>query len=402
MKKLLNVFSGLAAFVIVLGAIFKLNHWPGTGAILVLSNGFISLFFFPVLLIARVKDAQGRRAKAQNAFGVFSLMLLNLGVLFKIMHWPLAGPMIVFSMAIPAFYVIPFAGIERARRSRNRAEKIVNITGAFAISLFTLSVLGKLMHWPGPTLLMSVGIVLFTVMIFFFPKAYKDDQEKGKNGLVKLAFLTILATTIILLAFMNSSNTIMYSFALVEESMNDGSSTISANRTVEYETVTANKKEKAMKLRQMTDNLCAYLWDMRSYLIAETEGMTKKEADSVPVFELTQKDNFDIPTHILIGGDPQNPRDGAYSGIELKNRLTVYRTDALSLMDTLNDKKIAEEIGLKLKEGYNPNEQRTMPWEVYKFNATPLAADVLILSQLRSDVLYAESIMLHQLDQTEK
>ena len=111
MKKVLNVFSGLAAIMIIIGAVFKLNHWPGTGAVLVLSMAFVSLLFFPVLLVVRVMNAQGRRAKAQNAFGVLSLMLLELGVLFKIMHWPMAGPMIVFSMAIPAFYVIPFTGI---------------------------------------------------------------------------------------------------------------------------------------------------------------------------------------------------------------------------------------------------------------------------------------------------
>jgi len=52
------------------------------------------------------------------------------------------------------------------------------ITGAVSISLTSLGILFKLMHWPGTGILLLVGIVLFS--IFFVPSiaVYLYKREK--------------------------------------------------------------------------------------------------------------------------------------------------------------------------------------------------------------------------------
>ena len=49
MKKLAFISGAVVGSLLALGILFKIMHWPGAGILLVLSIGFFSLVFVPSL-----------------------------------------------------------------------------------------------------------------------------------------------------------------------------------------------------------------------------------------------------------------------------------------------------------------------------------------------------------------
>lgn len=57
-------------------------------------------------------------------------------------------------------------------------KKLVFITGALSFSLATLGVLFKIMHWPGASVILVVGIGLFAIVFVPGIAKYLYDKEK--------------------------------------------------------------------------------------------------------------------------------------------------------------------------------------------------------------------------------
>jgi hypothetical protein len=398
MKKLLNIFSAIALMLVILGGIFKLNHWPGTGLAIILSMGFTTLLFLPLLLIVKTKEAVGWKRKIVTGFGIFCLMLLMGGVLFKIMHWPFAGPMLVLSMGFAALFVFPGLGFGKAG---SRREKTMYITGYLSLSFFALGILGKIMHWPGPPLLFIVGTVLMLRAIICFSGLYKEDKEKKNNMAVRFAIAGVIISTLVTLSINNTSNALINAFGIVEKGILDSKDNLDDKTEDNYKFVGSNKDNKAFmnkaaKLKELSDDLHHYIAEMKSELISRCDGVPREIADSMSTNDIMNKDNFDVPTLLLIG-DAENLREGIFSARELRNKLIVFRKDALGLLDADNAKVLEKEIGLKTDDSYSYNIQQKVSWELDKFYHVPLAADICLLSQLQYDVRYAESAILRQL-----
>ena len=49
MKKLVFISGGLSGSLTVLGILFKIMHWPGAGVLLMLGLGILSLVYIPSL-----------------------------------------------------------------------------------------------------------------------------------------------------------------------------------------------------------------------------------------------------------------------------------------------------------------------------------------------------------------
>jgi hypothetical protein len=57
-------------------------------------------------------------------------------------------------------------------------KKLAFITGALSFSLTSLGGLFKLMHWPGASILLLVGVVLFSIIFVPSITKYLYDKEK--------------------------------------------------------------------------------------------------------------------------------------------------------------------------------------------------------------------------------
>ena len=100
MKKSIYI-SGIACVnLLMLGCMFKIQHWPGAGILLTFSVLLFCIVFLPVSLINSYKEIAGKSPWLHVVtFIVFFIGMLS--ILFKTQHWPGASMFLLIGMPLP-------------------------------------------------------------------------------------------------------------------------------------------------------------------------------------------------------------------------------------------------------------------------------------------------------------
>lgn len=144
MKKILK-FSGMATVVFtLLGALFKSFHFPGAGLLIMLGGFTFSFIFLPLLILIKFKDDESKTDKLVFGFGFSTAIFMCLGLVFKLMHWPGATKLMLYSTMVFTFIYVPVYFITRIKRPELKFNTIVNSVlmiacGGIFYSLFDLS-----------------------------------------------------------------------------------------------------------------------------------------------------------------------------------------------------------------------------------------------------------------------
>lgn len=104
--------------MIVTGAMFKVQHWPGAGILLVLGLGSYCFWFLPAALLNNYRNADMKHWKWVYIVTFITFFIDTLGALFKIMHWPGAGWFLLSGITLPFVLFLPFF-IYRSSREKN-------------------------------------------------------------------------------------------------------------------------------------------------------------------------------------------------------------------------------------------------------------------------------------------
>lgn len=130
MKKIMLISGSLSASLLSLGILFKFMHWPGAAIIVFVGVILLSLVFLPLLFVLKAKEKKENKEKVVIGLGALAAISLSLGVLFKIMHWPLANVLCIAALFIIVFLFLPiyyFSGI------KNPATKVNTIVSSILI-----------------------------------------------------------------------------------------------------------------------------------------------------------------------------------------------------------------------------------------------------------------------------
>ena len=131
------------------------------------------------------------------------LLVVIIGLIFKLMHWPFAGLILTISLTSLAMFYIASAFNAFEDKDKNRGLSVV--CGIF-MSITTIGILFKFMHWPMANIQLLVGAIplpiLFLVTLLLKLKQ-KDEilQTYYKNMLLRLGIFIIL-----LFLFINTTN----------------------------------------------------------------------------------------------------------------------------------------------------------------------------------------------------
>ena len=107
MKNALRVV-GLIVFPMVLfGALFKIQHWPGASILLILGLSSVSIGFAPVFMGYVVQTSKDSMEKAGGLGLGLSMMVLSIGLLFKVQHYPGASIMMILGTLALCGAIIP-------------------------------------------------------------------------------------------------------------------------------------------------------------------------------------------------------------------------------------------------------------------------------------------------------
>ena len=156
-----NILHLLVGAILIIGLLFKFMHWPGAGALLIISLGVIAIAFLEYAI-------HNRKSKSLTQNLIYPLLgvVYVLGMLFKMMHWPGADIMLIISII-----GLSFALVEFAFSIRKSVHAILPLL--YSITLFF--VLFRILHWPEPPYVLYGSYFVFAILapVLLFLGSYK-------------------------------------------------------------------------------------------------------------------------------------------------------------------------------------------------------------------------------------
>jgi gliding motility-associated protein GldM len=163
----------------------------------------------------------------------------------------------------------------------------------------------------------------------------KETPRQKMIGMMYLVLTALLA--------MNVSKDILDAFVIINsgiETTNRNFENKNENTYNDFDKAKMNDPikvtpfwQKAQQAKKLADELDLYMEELKHHLIRETDKVPPEiPNDSLRLEDVNSKDNYDIPTMILIG-EPANPKDGERSAKELKGKISQFRDDLLNLIE---------------------------------------------------------------------
>jgi hypothetical protein len=134
MKQKLYTLGLVVALIVFIGAIFKVNHFPGAGILLTVGLLSLVLLFLPAALSNHYKSTEGKNNLMLYIVTWLTSFILFVSMLFKIMHWPHAGLLLIIALPFP--YVV-FLPVFLAVTSKNKNFNVYNTV--FVLLLLALN-----------------------------------------------------------------------------------------------------------------------------------------------------------------------------------------------------------------------------------------------------------------------
>jgi hypothetical protein len=133
MKQKLYIAGVTDLIIVLLGTIFKINHYPGAGILLTLGVTAFVTVIIPLTLFDAYRNRDGQSKTLYIITGITCLLVFT-AMLFKIQHWPFAG--LLMTIAVPFPYVI-FLPVFVVITSRDRNFNVYNTV--FVLFLLALN-----------------------------------------------------------------------------------------------------------------------------------------------------------------------------------------------------------------------------------------------------------------------
>lgn len=238
----------------------------------------------------------------------------------------------------------------------------------------------------------------------------KETPRQKMIGMMYLVLTALLA--------MNVSKDILKAFVTVNESLERTNKNFSDNtiRVMKaFEDAKASNPSalpyytKAVEAKKLTGDLYEYMEVLKHKVIAHVLGEGQPGGDTLKLRYLDAKDNYDIPTHMLIGDNESAPMTGEHTASELREKMQNVHDKLIKMLkDMQADKKTQllkddYEALLKKIETFKPDANGEtedgvpISWEVLNFYHLPTAGVITNISKMQADLKNIEAEIISQL-----
>jgi len=107
MKQKIYILGVISAIIVFTGTIFKMNHYPGAGVMIIAGIGSLVLLFLPLALTNHYRSNGNGKSLLLHVVTYITCFVVFTGMLFKLMHWPHAGSMLVIALTFPYVVFLP-------------------------------------------------------------------------------------------------------------------------------------------------------------------------------------------------------------------------------------------------------------------------------------------------------
>ena len=256
---------------------------------LVLGFASFSFYFIPIYGYNLFYEMGEKKSKILGVLGAFGLILIVLSILFKIQHWPGAGPSLILGWGFLCILIYPWLMVLKTLSSKSLREKFLNITWYLSLSLILLGYTFKIMHLPGAGPLLFSG--MWIISLGYLPIAYKMYNNDENRKKLYLRFLLIPAIlTQISLVSMSVSKNILDAFIMVDGGINETANYLEDKNEIFYAKFEKYNSEniklyrqKAEKVKELSDDLYEHIEKLKAHLIRKSDRLPDEIPDDRPV-----------------------------------------------------------------------------------------------------------------------
>lgn len=226
----------------------------------------------------------------------------------------------------------------------------------------------------------------------------KQSPRQKMIGMMYLVLTALLA--------LNISKEIINAFITIDSGLKSTNSNFDKKNEMTYaafEKAKLNDEKKAgpiyaqaMKVKALSKKTCDYITSIRGEMVAESAKVDPKVGDTLRLTLLDKPDDYDSPTHFMIGSDPANVTGKAKP---LKEALVAYYSDLTKLLP----EKVQKDFSARIKPSIPENEVwsaehgEMISWEWYNFYHAPIVAAIAQLDRMINDVKNAEGDAVNEL-----
>jgi hypothetical protein len=195
MKNTMKISGITGTIIFGVAVLFKIQHWPGAGAMLTIGAMILALIFLPSSLIVLWKETHNMKRLILFVSGFISCFTFITGTLFKVQHWPLAGMFLLVSAGCAIILLIPSLLSTRLGNPEATHKKLVYYTGAAGVALYSAGLIFKIQHWPASSILLILGLITLTIIAlpWYTYLTWKDETS------IKAKFIFILITAMLII-----------------------------------------------------------------------------------------------------------------------------------------------------------------------------------------------------------
>src|SRR5512133_645826 len=107
MKQKIYLLGMITVMITVLGVMFKVSHYPGAAILLVTGVTVMVMVFIPTALRNHFKSEEAGHNLSLYIVTWLTCLVVFAGMLFKILHWPLAGYLMIIALPFPYVVFLP-------------------------------------------------------------------------------------------------------------------------------------------------------------------------------------------------------------------------------------------------------------------------------------------------------
>lgn len=302
MKTTMKITGNVSLALIAIGTAFKIFHYPGASPILILGFFTLCFIFFPAAIYLNYTYKKDQKKPLLNLSIGLGGITFMVGVLFKLMHWPGAALLLFVGWTIILGIFLPILLFVKLKEAQNRKEKNIYILGAISLIIFEVSTMFKMFHWPGAGPLMLLGGLLLIVV--FLPLFASLKFKNNSMSIAQFIFLITTSLYAVVLTFllaMNVSDVVMDRFVRDELATTKIVNYYKSKRT---EMPSDSTKREDPEMTKNIDRIAKLISDIKVYLIVKADGVDEATALRCVANPdlIVRKSNYDCTNSMFFPG----------------------------------------------------------------------------------------------------
>jgi hypothetical protein len=305
-------FSGIAGTIIFgCAALFKIQHWPLAGVLMTLGAIILALVFMPSALGVLWKETHSTRRLFLFGSGFVAGFLFITGTLFKIQHWPVAGILLLGSVGTAAFLFLPALLLNRLNDKEMSYKRPVYIFGTAGAIFYILGMFFKIQHWPAASVLMVFGLIILGVIVFPW---YTWLSWKNESNISSAFIFIVIGSLLIIIpgALINLNLQSMYDngyYPHIAQQQKMFEARQSSHRLILAKYHDSLSFQQMQLVDSRTTEMIALIDDIEKQMVEESEGEPGKPAMNQAAMIKTGEGYKIVYTNLSKPFHPQPARD---------------------------------------------------------------------------------------------